>query len=94
MATKQTVSICLEDLSAAVKANHPAITLSTKNNKRYAKLDIWENDEPDKFGNNFSVALYDKEANKSTYIGNGKKYNPNNAQQNTQSDNGSDDLGF
>lgn len=73
MANKTRVSICIDELFAASKAKHPAIT-TANNGKKYATVDIWENDTPDKFGNDFSVQLYDKEAKKATYIGNGKKY--------------------
>lgn len=75
MANKTQVSICIEDLFAASKAKHPAIK-EGKNGKHYASVDIWEQDTPDKFGNDFSVSLYDKDAKKATYIGNGKKYAP------------------
>jgi len=75
MANKTRVSICIDELFAASKKGHPAITTG-KNGKKYATVDIWENDTPDKFGNDFSVQLYDKEAKKATYIGNGKKYKP------------------
>lgn len=78
MAKKTRVSICLEDLFEASKAKHPAIKVA-KNGKKYATVDIWENDTPDKFGNDFSVQLYDNDAKKATYIGNGKKYSPNNS---------------
>lgn len=73
MANKTRVSICIDELFAASKAGHPAIK-KADNGKKYATVDIWENDTPDKYGNDFSVQLYDKEAKKATYIGNGKKY--------------------
>jgi hypothetical protein len=75
MAKKEQVSICINDLFEASKAGHPAI-ITAKNGKKYAYVDIWENDTPDQYGNDFSVSLYDKEAKKATYIGNGKKYKP------------------
>ena len=84
MANKTRVSICIDELFAASKAGHTAI-ITGKNGKKYATVDIWENDTPDKFGNDFSVQLYDKEAKKATYIGNGKKYKPESTQQATQS---------
>lgn len=69
----QNYSICLDDLFAASKSGHVSIT-TAKNGKKYAQLSVIENEEPDKYGNDFSVGLYDKEAKKTTYIGNGKKY--------------------
>ena len=96
MANKTRVSICIDELFAASKAGHPAIK-KADNGKKYATVDIWENDTPDKFGNDYSVQLYDKEAKKATYIGNGKKYdrdkqNPPQSQKAEQI--GNDDLPF
>lgn len=79
MAKRTQISICIDDLFAASKAGHPAIKKHEKSGKTYASIDIWENDQPDKFGNDFSVSLYDKGTKKSTYIGNGKKFTQNNA---------------
>lgn len=93
MAKKTRVSICLEDLFEASKAKHPAIKVA-KNGKKYATVDIWENDTPDKFGNNFSVQLYDNEAKKATYIGNGKKYAPQAEIASTADDDPTYDLPF
>lgn len=74
MATRQRVSICIDDLFAASKAGHKAITTG-KNGKKYAAVDIWHNDQLDKFGNDWSVQLYDADATpKATYIGNGKTW--------------------
>jgi len=94
MANRTQVSICIDDLFAASKAGHPAITKSSKNNKSYARVDIWENDETDAHGNDFSVSLYDKATKKATYIGNGRKYNPNATPNNSQSNDSSEDLQY
>jgi len=71
MSKRERVSICLDDLFAASKAGHPAIKIAN-NGKKYAAVDIWHNDQPDTYGNDMSVSLYDKEQKKATYIGNGK----------------------
>ena len=73
MANKTRVSICIDDLFAQSKANHPAFNKG-KNGKTYCNVDIWENDQADQYGNDYSVSLYDKETKKATYVGNGKKY--------------------
>lgn len=49
-----------------------------ENGAKYVNLDVWINDEEDKYGNHASVSLKqtkeDREAKaKKTYIGNGKK---------------------
>jgi hypothetical protein len=100
MAQKLNISICLDDLIAAFKAKHPRINKS-KNGKTYASATIWVNDEADKFGNDISLQLYDKDGNpKNLYIGNGKTDAAiSNAQQTpmpqpTVADNGFDDLPF
>jgi hypothetical protein len=75
MASKQTVSICVDKLVGLMHGNHPAFKLG-KDGRNYVTLQIWTNDEADKFGNHISVQLYDKDGNpKSTYVGNGKIYN-------------------
>jgi hypothetical protein len=75
MASKQTVSICIDKLLDAMNQNHPSFKKGS-DGRTYVNLQIWTNDEADKFGNHISVQLYDKDGNpKSTYIGNGKIYN-------------------
>jgi len=76
---KQNYSICLDDLFAASKANHPAIK-AAKNGKKYANITIWENEQPDNYGNHFSVQLYNAETQVPTYIGNGKRWDKDAAQ--------------
>jgi len=71
MAKKETINICLDDLFAASKAGHPAFKKGN-NGKTYAAVQVWFNDEPDKYGNDISASVYDGEAKKATYIGNGK----------------------
>jgi hypothetical protein len=67
------VSICIDDLYAASKANHPAITKSDKNGKTYASVVVWHN-EPNEWNNDISLQLSapkDVDAPK-VYIGNGR----------------------
>lgn len=56
-----------------------------KNGAKYLNVVIWENENPDKYGNHISVKAGKKE--NSYYIGNAKKYEK-------QSDNKKDDLLF
>jgi len=95
MATKHTVSICVEDFYAASKAGHPAFKKHDKSGKTFVSIDIWENDAPDQYGNSYSVALYDKNATdkKNTYIGNGKKYD-NSSSNSSSSNDSSNDLPY
>lgn len=63
-------SICLDDLFAASKAGHPAIT-TAKNGKKYANFVMFENETPDEYGNIGSIQLNKKEKEeKAVYIGN------------------------
>lgn len=79
-------SICLDDLFSASKAGHSSVT-TAKNGKKYANLVIWENEEPDKFGNTGSIQLNSTKENKESeakiYIGNiknpGSSNRPNNS---------------
>lgn len=68
-----TGSICLSDIGELVKANHSAISTG-KNGKKYCSLLVWENDEQDKFGNDFSIQLNAAkdapDSEKKQYVGN------------------------
>lgn len=52
-------SICLSDLINYVKKQHSAFS-KADNGKIYANVNVWLNDEPDKFGNNMSIQLNPK----------------------------------
>ena len=82
MARMITGSLCLNEILEQAKAKHSAFS-KAQNGKIYFNVLIWENDEPDKFNNNFSVQLNaSKEApetEKKKYIGN-LKYLATNAQ--------------
>lgn len=71
-----TGSICLTDLLEQAKKAHSAFTRSQANQKVYANILIWENDEVDKYGNTHSLQLNSakdkKEAEGKIYIGNAK----------------------
>ena len=56
MSKRHIGSIDLTALGDAVRANHSAITLAN-NVKKYANIVIWENDEPDRYGNTHSIQL-------------------------------------
>jgi hypothetical protein len=49
-------SICLDDLFAASKAGHSAIT-TAKNGKKYANVVIWINEKEDQYGKIGSIQL-------------------------------------
>lgn len=52
-----TGSICLTDLIDNAKKQHSAFSKSQKNGKIYCNIMVWENDEPDQYGNEFSIKL-------------------------------------
>lgn len=68
-------SICITDLMEAAKAAHSSCTRA-KNNKAYANVILWVNDEPDKYGNTVSIQLNPtkerRETDPKVYIGNAK----------------------
>lgn len=70
-----TGSICLTDIIDKAKQGHSAFN-KAHNGKVYCNILVWENDEPDKFNNNFSVQLNPKkdadESEKKQYVGNMK----------------------
>lgn len=70
-----TGSLCLTEILEKAKAGHSAFT-KAQNGKVYFNILVWENDEPDKFNNNFSVQLNASkdapETEKKQYIGNMK----------------------
>lgn len=66
-------SLCLTDLIEHAKTGHSAFT-KAQNGKIYCSLNIWINDEKDKFGNDASLQINPaKESNhKKEYLGNFK----------------------
>ena len=69
-------SICLTDLIEQMKVKHSAFSKG-KNGKIYANVNVWLNDQQDKFGNIMSVQLNPTKERKDTdakvYIGNMKE---------------------
>lgn len=82
-------SICLTDLIAKAKEQHPAYS-KAQNGKIYVNINAWLNDEADKFGNVLSLQLSEKKDQKvngkSFYIGNCKKSEYKEPQQLSKSD--------
>lgn len=76
---RRTFSICLTDIPKERILIH-------ENDKKYLNLETWDNDEPDKYDNDFSVRVClskeQIEAKKagetvlSTYLGNGRIWEP------------------
>ena len=91
----RTMSICVTDIPKEKILKHA-------NGKMYLNLQTWDNDEPDQFGNDFSVSIpltkeevESKKAGndvKRTYLGNGKIWEDKSMQPITQED--QDDLPF
>lgn len=69
-----TGSIDLTKLIEKAKEKHSAFSKAESNGHVYVNILVWENDEPDKFNNNFSVQLNAAkdadESQKKQYIGN------------------------
>lgn len=61
-------SICLTDMIEAGKQGHSAFK-KAENGKMYVSVNVWINDEPDRFGNNASVQI-----NPTKESGHEKKY--------------------
>ncbi len=72
-------SICVTDIINHAKKQHSAFT-KADNGKIYANVNVWLNEEEDKFGNIVSVQLNPKkdraEEDGKPYIGNMKKSEP------------------
>jgi hypothetical protein len=78
---KRTMSICLTDIPRDKILIH-------ENGKKYLMIETWDNDEPDKYDNDFSVSvsLNKDEIERSkagetiqrVYLGNGKIWEPQN----------------
>jgi hypothetical protein len=76
---KRTFSICLTDIPKERILIH-------ENGKKYLNLESWDNDEPDKYDNDFSVRISmnkdeierkkNGETIQSIYLGNGKIWEP------------------
>lgn len=94
MSRMLTGSIDLTKLSDLVRSNHPAVVVG-KNGKKYLNLTIWVNEEADKYGNNASISVYDKETKKSEYFGNLKDFTiAQNEQLSVSNEHPEDDLPF
>jgi hypothetical protein len=69
-------SICFTELMDHAKKAHSAFSRSEKNQKAYVNVQIWINDEQDKYGNDASLMLNStkekRESEGKVYIGNGK----------------------
>lgn len=69
-------SICVTDLLDALKSGHSAFS-KANNKKVYANILVWQNEEPDKYGNQISLQLSStkdkRESEEKVYIGNAKK---------------------
>lgn len=85
-----TGSICLTDI------NKEAINIG-KNGKKYINVNVWINDEKDRFGNDASIQQYIDKENK-IYIGNVKYFEkdsekvPNATPENKKDEAGDDDM--
>lgn len=70
-------SICLTELIEQAKKGHSAFSRAA-NQKVYVNINIWQNEEVDKFGNSISLQLQSKKENiekeGKIYIGNAKKF--------------------
>lgn len=72
------ISLNLTQIGELAKKGHSAIKRAGKNQNVYIDLNVWENDVPDKYGNNFAVTLDSTKAGrdggeKKVYVGNGKR---------------------
>ena len=65
-------SICLTDLIDQAKQLHPSFSKG-KNGKLYVSVNLWVNDQEDKYGNKASIKISDKDDVKGIYIGNLKE---------------------
>ena len=68
-----TGSLCLTEINNMAKKGHSAFA-KAQNGKIYVNITIWQNDEPDKMGNDFGIQLNNKKDQETeyTYIGNAK----------------------
>lgn len=93
-----TGSLDLTKILEAAKAKHSAFNKAESNGHIYMNVLIWENDEPDKFNNNFSVQLNAAkdapEDQKKQYIGNLKHVASNATPVQAEEIPGADDLPF
>jgi hypothetical protein len=65
-------SICLTDIIQQARELDPSFS-KAKNEKVYVSVNVWINDQEDKFGNKASIKISDKDEVKGIYIGNLKE---------------------
>jgi hypothetical protein len=65
-------SICLTDLLALAKQGHSAFSRAASNGKVYFNVNIWINDQPDRFDNDASIQVNPKKdsGDEKKYVGN------------------------
>lgn len=78
-------NICLSDIPKE------KIYTSPKTGKKYITLVEWDNDEPDRFGNHYSIQVSQTKEEraskvKAVYVGNGKDYSRPKPEQEPESD--------
>lgn len=70
-------SLCLTDLIKQAKLPHSAFVKAGKENKIYANITVWVNEEPNKIGQHISIELNStqemQQAEGKVYVGNAKK---------------------
>lgn len=69
-------SICLTDLNAKAREGHSAFSRAESNGKVYVNINVWDNEEKDKYGNQLGIQLAttkdSPDHEKKIYIGNCK----------------------
>lgn len=95
MSKRSIGSIDLTALGEAVRNNHSAVTTGN-NGKKYANIVIWENAEPDQYGNTISIQLQAQKDSQDAKVYVGRAKPPQAAQQPAAqaSANAADDLPF
>lgn len=95
-------SIDVTTLLAQAKLPHSAFVRAGKQNKIFAQVTVWVNEEPDQYGNSVSIKLNSKDAEMAKvegniYLGNLKKSEakaPENLEQGSSDIPDDDDLPF
>jgi hypothetical protein len=80
MSKRSIGSIDLTSLGDAVRSGHSAVTTGN-NGKKYANIVIWENAEPDQYGNTISIQLQAQKDSQEAKVYVGRAKPPQAAQQ-------------
>lgn len=89
-----TGSLDLTKVSKLKKEGKFKSAFFTNKNGTKLNLTVWVNDDPDEYGNDAAITIYDKETKEKMYLGNLKHFKKDGANVSNDTETNNDDLPF